>query len=101
MSNFRVGQKVVCVDTQNWNLWGKAACYPFPIKGCIYTVRGHSKDQEGVMGLLLQEIARPDYVFFPEGHEVGFLARRFRAVAERKTSIEIFQRMLTPSQVDA
>lgn len=90
---FRVGQKVVYVDdaeTGDLRIWpGKVT----PELNAVYTIR-EIHWWEGACGFLLEEITNPVSDVFEA--EPGFLARRFRPVVERKTSIEIFQRMLSP-----
>lgn len=75
---FRIGQKVVCMD-DGIALNGIPV---FVTSGNIYTIGfiRHSGCIEvaGVLGI--------------------YRADRFRPLVERKTSIEIFQRMLTPSR---
>lgn len=86
--NFRVGQKVVCVDGDD---------YGVTVEGKVYTVasvipRGRSERDDAMgPGLTLRE-ALP-----PTPHH-GFDARRFRPVVERKTDISIFRALLTPSK---
>lgn len=94
MCNFRVGQKVVCVDASGSpNLKG----------GSVYTVSaldlspGISLFDGAVaqVGVLLIE-AKPTFA-------KSFDARRFRPVVERKTDISIFKDMLntTPEPAGA
>lgn len=77
MSNFRVGQKVVCVDAdQSQGL----------IAGNIYTVKskGTCCNRPGVF-----------LVEFHSGRaDIPFYAYRFRPLVEKKTNIEIFTRIL-------
>lgn len=95
---FYVGQKVVCID-DNW------AGYPIwvahvpnrPIRREIYTVRS-IYSYGGSSGLLLEELKNPITEWRHVTCEGGFLVRRFRPAVERKTSIEIFTRMLNPSK---
>lgn len=92
MSNFHVGQKVVCVVSDD---------YGVTVEGRVYTVsslipRGKSEaDGRMVPGITLHEVAPFFYA--------GFDSRRFRPVAERKTDISIFTAMLTgqKAKVDA
>ena len=89
--NFRVGQKVVCVDDQDFPFHH---CKVFPQRGIIYTVRGiNPADYRGPAHLWLEEIHNP---LTMSGEEYSFHIRRFRPLVTRKTSIEIFERMLTP-----
>lgn len=86
--NFRVGQKVVCIDSDD---------YGVTIEGKVYTIasvmpRGRS-DRDGAIcpGITLHEVPPPT------PHH-GFDSRRFRPVVERKTDISVFKSMLTPSK---
>lgn len=96
--NFRVGQKVVCVDDQwhdeNW------AGFPCPLNvGKVYTIKkiGASEKtvfmgKKGYPSLTLHEVDHP------YGDFAGFAHDRFRPVVERKTDISIFKALLTPSK---
>lgn len=86
---FHVGQRVVCVNDRPINgphLGGLK-------RGQVYTVSGFGACADGSLGVHVEEIWR-------EGG-TPFFAHRFRPVVERKTSIAIFEAMLTPSQVEA
>lgn len=86
--DFYVGQKVVCVDDSP-NPEG----FSLPIKkGFIYTVSNTDMDTRGDVGVQIFESAVPRTMF----RRPFFNAKRFRPVAERKTDISIFTRMLTP-----
>lgn len=80
--NFRVGQKVVCIDaSKSWR--GDISDL---VKGATYTVR-----EVFMFGVTLDEVPLPeDYLWF-NGH-------RFRPVVERKTDISIFTKMLTDTR---
>lgn len=84
MSNFRVGQKVVCID-DSVNPYGVLATYPK--KGVVYAVRGVHPDGDAIF---LDSIINP----LIGGREPCFLNYRFRPVVERKTDISIFKAML-------
>lgn len=85
--NFRVGQKVVCVDASEKNgRWFADA----PIEGRVYTIVGFAETKRGT-GLLLQEIAND------EEFCGSYSPNRFRPIVERKTDISIFTAMLNPS----
>lgn len=82
MSNFRVGQKVVCVDD----------CFPsthlaLPVRGAVYTVREIVPDWfPGRTALRLEEIINPETPWSDlTMSEVAFNARRFRPLVEKKT----------------
>ena len=98
---FRIGQRVVCVDTRKW-----PRDYDFrpklPKRGAVYTVRaivpciadGYDED-----GLRFVEIVNPRRLLrWPSGRrqrmELCFRMSRFRPV--RTTSIEVFQKLLEP-----
>src|SRR5689334_17003316 len=99
---FHVGQKVVCVDVDPDTFKPPTNEYYFDKleleKGAIYTVRwfGWFEDEfGGDWCMRVNEICGRRDRFC---EDVPFLAIRFRPVVERKTSIEIFQRMLTPKK---
>lgn len=96
--NFRVGQKVVCVDD-------KAHPHPLvewsmvlpPLKqGDVYTISGF-ESRSGMLGVYLCEV-KSNAPPFKDGGERSFLPSRFRPVAERSTDISIFTEMLKPKQ---
>ncbi len=100
MSNFRVGQKVVCVDDK----WHDAhflqhAC-PLEL-GRVYTIVDVIKSMKGiyrgVIGgrkVLLAETENP------YGASIGFDQGRFRPTANRKTDISVFKAMLNPQKTE-
>lgn len=95
MSNFYIGQKVVCV----WGCWQPSAYREdMPVKGRVYTVRDKKIFPEGSVGIHLKEILnqprRYDEVFC----EAYFNVCRFRPLVTRPTSIEIFRSLLTNSE---
>lgn len=94
---FRVGQKVVCIRSDF--KWKRTVPPNLPIKGRVYTVRDIlPTDEWGPPALRLIELINPIATF---AYEPCFSFTRFRPIVSRKTSIEIFTRMLKPSQVDA
>lgn len=100
MSNFRVGQKVVCVSVPDF----RPEQPNKPILGGIYTVRSVAVNHQGLPGIRLEEIRNPVGHFTGGFHdEPGFFAWRFRSVVDRKTDISVFKAMLKPSKtrVDA
>ena len=91
---FRVGQKVVCIKGGTTLVNGFV-----PITGSVYTIRGFFLGPvAGEPRVLLAEYIHPEKF---EGVEIGWNALRFRPVVERKTSISVFEAMLTKTGVDA
>jgi len=88
MTNFRVGQKVVCINDTN---------APSLEQGRVYTVTAVLDVLLGTRlgtweaGLVVAETSTVD-------GSIGFAVSRFRPVAERKTDISLFRAMLTPSK---
>jgi len=104
---FRVGQKVVCIDDTwrvSWKKPGWFACFRSfkPLAHSltqhkIYTVTGMSQIRCDISGAVFACIfvAEGRHLF---GHgNIPFPAFQFRPLIERKTSIEIFTRMLLPT----
>lgn len=71
MSNFKIGQKVVCVDAPS-NENRKYKEY-MPVKNEIYTIRGFYRES-----LYLEEIINEVYVYDNGVSEVSFKSCRFR-----------------------
>jgi hypothetical protein len=92
---FRVGQKIVCVDSRSGS--GRWTDNDGPVEGSIYTVRRCFVDGDGDAILHLAEIARGPVARMRHGDNAGYSATRFRPIVERKTDISIFTKMLTPS----
>lgn len=88
--SFRVGQKVVCVNDR----WMDKA-FALPVKGSVYTVRDIEVHPSYGTFIRLVEISNPPARFQDGYFEVSFQVEGFRPVVERKTSIAIFQAMLT------
>ena len=88
---FRVGQKVVCINSENrpgkvW-IWDDA-----PTEGKVYTISALSFERgERVVELI--ELPR-----HPESKLRGYAAFRFRPIVERKTDIAIFTKLLAPTK---
>lgn len=103
--SWHVGMKVVCLKDYSWlpSEGGYFARCTYPVLGRVYTIRRIGMLPAG-MGILLTEIVNPigDPRVGFDG-ETGFSPRSFRLVQPRKTSIAIFERMLTPTRepVDA
>ena len=93
MSNFRVDQKVVCIDDD----WGSAPLEGqvqyWPKKNDVYTVRAITVNGNGKVFIRLREIMNPET---DKHHEAEFWAECFRPVVERKTDISVFRKLLQP-----
>lgn len=87
MSNFRVGQKVVCINDVPDPGRRFTDCIP-PKRGMVYTVRDYVPSHYGNWTAirLVEVVRRPD--------NMGFRASRFRPLVERKTDISIFTAVL-------
>ena len=105
--NFYVGQRVVCVDDGDHTRYASAKLLSKHrlsggmnglTRGRVYTIRAVRQDwaDENITVVFLREIVRP--LFPSEPEESGYAPQRFRPLVERKTSIEIFQRLLLPSE---
>jgi hypothetical protein len=96
--NFRIGQKVVCIDDKPSIVQGSLGLLK---AGQVYTIRwlgdymcpGTNEIQPHIR---VEEIHRPcgDDT---ENIDTPYKARRFRPIVERKTNISIFKKMLTPT----
>lgn len=88
MTPLRRGMKVVCIDDQ-YNA-EFAFLGSLVRKGAVYTISHIEAGLfPGHFGILLEEVDTNGWLFD---------SRRFRPAVERKTSIEIFQRMLLPKK---
>lgn len=101
MSNFHVGQKVVCIDAKKYNFPDEVYLEDhFEIEeGKVYTVRSVGFDEfrkQDVIVRLFEIYREPGG---DETEESGFLARRFRPVVTRKTDISIFTDILNTQRV--
>jgi hypothetical protein len=82
--NFRVGQKVVCVDASE----GENSGMVLLRKGAVYTVAEICPEtRHGHRGLYVVEVS--EAFSFP-----GFKVERFRPAVERKTGISVFTKIL-------
>lgn len=92
---FQVGQKVVCIKRGAWQ--GGFGDEINPEYGKVYTVRDvvHWPRHTAVR---LFEIKNDPRDYSEAFNECDFHVRHFRPVVSRKTSIEIFTRMLNPSK---
>jgi hypothetical protein len=100
MCNFRVGQKVLCINDQ-WNEYhaniARRLGVTLPVLGGIYTIRAiEIRPQRG--DLYFVEIVNPIIEYDIGRAEQGFHVARFRPVVERKTDISVFRAMLNPSK---
>lgn len=90
---FRIGQKVARFkgSERNARLYGA----PFPKLHEPCTVSNVYTDDDGDLHIELVEYPSPAR----DGFTSGYLAHFFRPVRRRKTSIEVFEKMLNPSPV--
>jgi hypothetical protein len=92
---FYVGQQVVCIDT-NYSrepTW-RAAVRRFPELYMVYTIRS-IRFADPLIGFCFEEIVHPPAHFSVGWVEPAFDSRRFRPV--KKTSIEVFRKLLLPT----
>lgn len=96
MSNFHVGQKVVCVKRDSWKPMysGESA----PVWRGVYTIRNISMGDDGKAYLMFDEIKNPHIYRIPHP-EARFRSIHFRPVVTRKTDISIFKAMLNPQNL--
>lgn len=102
MSNFRVGQKVVCV--RSWeNLYGHKNISG-PLEGEIYTIREIGfihPDRPDILTVRLAEIVNSELDSEEYGKwEPSFAAYRFRPLVERKTDISCFTKLLKTKSLE-
>ncbi len=97
MADWHVGMQVIRIaDWERVGGWGDEIG---PVKGCIYTIREVLWDDFcGKVVLRLHEIRNPTRNYADRRWETAFIADCFRPV--RKTSIDIFRSLLTPSGDD-
>lgn len=95
MSNFHVGQKVVCIADIST---GGHGTEKRPVKGSVYTVRNVWFSERYQCELIRLEEITNALMRYEEGlNECGFRSYCFRPL--RETSIEIFTDMLVASNV--
>ena len=93
MNNFRVDQKVVCIDDD----WGPAPMgggqvQHWPKKDDVYTVCTIAvQGSNSKVFIRLHQVVNPKT---DEHHEAEFWAECFRPVVERKTDISVFRKLL-------
>lgn len=101
MSDFHVGQEVVCVDSDNATRYSHRKYRPlepgevFPQTGAHYTIR-ELVDDEGIAALRLVEITNPTRNYIWDDRSVrlwenAFNIRRFRPI--KSETIEVFREM--------
>jgi hypothetical protein len=98
--NFRVGQKVVCVDASHapgCSRWGSPESVL--TAGAVYTVREIGLNARGTAGVRLQERVLRGVYYHTRFEDNFYGAWRFRPAVERKTDISIFTKMLTDTRV--
>lgn len=102
MCNFRVGQKVVCVDDEF-----PGGRHPDLFGGGVYTITAIVDSNGSYRGeidrsraaLLLKEV-RDKYAWPGRGWTDRFRADRFRPLVAKKTDISIFQEMLKTKELE-
>jgi hypothetical protein len=99
--DWKAGDKIVCIETWHRTDGRGYGDEVGPIKGETYTIREVVFFAD-LVTVRLVEVVNPKrkYREFPDGNEPSFGAWRFRPVQTRKTSIEVFERLLTPSEHD-
>lgn len=101
MANFRVGQKVVCVNASGLGPSVGFGDEIMPKEGEMYTIREIGITLLGRPGCLLEEIVNQARRYdddMPERVEPMFLVYRFRPV--RITNIDVFLKLLEPTHSD-
>ena len=101
MADFRVGQKVVRVSSNSGDERGIAAVKKYghsaPHLGEICTVRSINVWPLSTIITLVEHDNSRIRKALNLAYEPGFNARCFRPVVERKTSIEVFRKLLQPN----
>ena len=98
MSEFAIGQKIVCVcdDWKNplFGLSVRETGERYPVKDGVYTVIGHD-------WLLLAD--RPGVIIAEVNNDCIWAEQNFRPIEPRKTDISVFKKLLVSSKkkVDA
>lgn len=91
MSEFRVGEKVVCIGAFTKDM------HPLeisPTVGEVYTVRAVRPSRHGdFLVLRLREIVNPKLRYNGELTECWFCSQKFRPVQHQSKSIEIFRKI--------
>jgi hypothetical protein len=87
--NFRIGQKVVCVDTTTSLPGSNGLWHPdcdVPVQGEVYTVRAVGAKARGLLGIKLKEIVCVAHTNGVLCRDEFYWAARFRPLVESKTS---------------
>ena len=94
--NFRVGQKVVCVDDRAAECDGVQRLFV----GHVYTIRSIQEEYSADGWVRMTEgcLVRLNEITSRVGSDHPYGACRFRPIVERNTDISIFKAMLTPSK---
>lgn len=96
-AHLHVGMKVVCIKEGAWT-----NAFPeekLPVFRGVYTIRSIEMEG-GEVSLRFEELDNSDLAREFDIEECKFWSIRFRPVQVRKTSIEVFKRLLTPSDDD-
>lgn len=95
--SFQVGQQVVCVNEKfSDDKYWRQTVREFPKLRSVYTVR-EIRDGGDLVGFCFYEIKNPVALFAAGHFEPAFNVKNFRPV--KKASIEIFEKMLTPTDL--
>jgi hypothetical protein len=96
---FQIGQQVVCVEVDFWrNPAWRRKVHLVPQRHMVYTIRDIC-EENGLIGLYLDEIINPLASFSNGMDEPAFLSTRFRPAI--KTSLAVFEKMLASTHREA
>lgn len=93
MSDFKVGQRVLCIDTGHhaeWTSWPTIYNLDGLKVGKIYTISAILSEHGGHDTVVLKEIVRP--MKQPKNF-AGFSVLRFKPIEEKEYDISIFRQM--------
>lgn len=97
MTKFKIGQKVMCIQTFNVK---RRYMEKYPMKSRIYTIRGFV-NHNGQIGILLEEIVNPKYQYVNGYAEAAFAIQNFRSLDYQSATTEIMERFpLTEEKSD-
>lgn len=108
MTDFYIGQKVVCIAKGDWSKAIKmheegGQRLAVPKAGDIYTIRDIYIDPfTGRTGLRLAEVVNDKitrWANFKLYMEIGWYEYEFRPLRKRQTDISIFRKLLSPSPI--